>query len=160
MKTVSLQARAFHRNQPSGGRESAPDEIPSRHNRATGLRTVRTVRTLFLSQIAGFIVLASIHFGLLIDGYRRPPAGATELVIVGALLVALVLTWGVPAQGQRVATATQPLATLGILVGLVTMALGIEPGTILEVSLNVVLLLTVPAGLILTRRWRRRGSSG
>ena len=159
MKTVSVQARAFRRNQPSG-RESAPDEIPSRHDRATGLRIVGTVRSLLLSQIAGFIVLASIHFGLLIDGYRRPPAGATELVIVGALLVALVLTWGVPAQGQRVTTATQSLATLGILVGLVTMTLDIEPGTILEVSLNVVLLLTVTAGLILTRRWRRRGLSG
>jgi hypothetical protein len=154
MKPVSRQARVFRRNQPTR-RESAADEIPSADNRAHGLRTVWTVRSLLLFQVAGFIVLASIHFGLLIGGYLRPPAGATELVIVAALLVALVLTWGPRAQGQRVATAAQLFATLGVLLGLITMTLGVEPGTILEVVLNVVLLLTVTAGLILTRTWRR-----
>jgi hypothetical protein len=158
MKTVSRQARVFRRNQPTG-RESAPDDIPSDDNLADRFPTVRTVRGLLLLQVAGFIVLASIHFGLLIGGYRRPPAGATELVIVAALLVALLLTWGQPAQGQRVATAAQLLATLGALVGLFTMTLGVEPGTILEVALNVVLLLTVTAGLILASTWRRERSS-
>ena len=121
--------------------------------------TIWTVRGLLLFQIAGFVVLALIHFELLLGGYRHPPAGATELVIVVSLVVALLLTWGPPALGQRVATAAQLLATLGVLVGLVTMALGVEPGTILEVALNVVLLLTMTAGLVATKTWRPERTS-
>jgi drug/metabolite transporter (DMT)-like permease len=103
--------------------------------------------------------LASIHFGLLIGGYRRPPAGATELVIVAAVVVALAFTWGPPTQGQRAATAAQLFAMLGVVVGLVTVALGVERGTILEVALNVVLLLAVTTGLAVTAAWRRDRTS-
>jgi tryptophan-rich sensory protein len=121
--------------------------------------TVCMVRGVLLLQIAGFVVLASIHFSLLMGGYRHPSAGATELVIVASLVVALLLTWGPPALGQRVATAAQLFATLGVLVGLVTMTLGVERATNLEVALNVVLLLTVTAGLVVTKTWRREGTS-
>jgi hypothetical protein len=54
--------------------------------------------------------------------------------------------------GQRAATVAQSFATLGILVGLFTFALGIGPRTILDLSLNVILLLTLIAGLALTKR--------
>jgi hypothetical protein len=96
----------------------------------------------------------------LIGGYRHPPAGATELAIVAAVVVALLLTWGPPAQGQRATTAAELFTALGVLVGLVTMAVGAECGTILELGLNVVLLLTVSAGLVVTKTWRRKRSSG
>jgi drug/metabolite transporter (DMT)-like permease len=118
-----------------------------------------TVRGLLLSQIAGFVALASIHFGLLMGGYRHPPAGATELVIVASLVGALLLTWGPPVLGQRVATAAQLFASLGALVGLVTMTLGVERATILEVALNLVLLLALTAGLAATRTWQRERTS-
>src|SRR5947209_13359577 len=42
--------------------------------------------------------------------------------------------------------------TLGVLVGLFTFVLGIGPRTILDLSLNVILLLTLIAGLALTKR--------
>jgi hypothetical protein len=154
MKAFARRGRADRRNQPTGPRAPA-DETPSRVSGAQGLRTIWTVRGLLLLQVVGFVVLASIHFGLLTGGYRRPPAGATELVIVAAVVVALALTWGPAAQGQRAATAAQLFAMLGVLVGLVTMTLGVARGTILEVALNVVLLLTVTAGRVVTNAWRR-----
>ena len=159
MKAVFRQARAYRRSQPTGP-SSPADEIPPRDDSAQGLRAIWTLRGLLLLQVAGFLVLASIHFGLLIGGYRHPPAGATELAIVAAVVVALLLTWGPPAQGQRATTAAELFAALGVLVGLVTMAVGVERGTILEVGLNVVLLLTVSAGLVVTKTWRRKRSSG
>src|SRR4051794_32910380 len=115
---------------PADGPEVRPQtcihQKPTVHSDS---KTIRTVRSLLLLQIAGFVALASIHFGLLMDDYRQPPAGATELVIVASLIVALLLTWGPPALGRRVATAAQLFAILGVLVGLVTMTLGVERGT-------------------------------
>ena len=63
-------------------------------------------------QIAMFLVLVTIHFGLLIGGYRHPAAGTTESVIAVILV----------------------------------------SRTILDLSLNVILLLTLIAGLALTKR--------
>ena len=101
-------------------------------------------------QIAMFLVLVTIHFGLLIDGYRHAAAGTTELVITALLVFGLLLTWMLPAWSRRAATAAQSFATLGVLVGLFTFALGIGPRTILDLSLNLILLVTLIAGLALT----------
>jgi hypothetical protein len=111
-----------------------------------------TVRGFLLAQIAILLVLVSIHFGLLMGGYRHQAAGATESVIVAVLVFGLTLTWAPPPWSQRAATAAQSFGTLGVLVGLVTIALGIRPRTILDPSLNVVLLLTLIAGLAVTKR--------
>jgi hypothetical protein len=139
------------RDQPTG-RVSAADEKPS-HDRSTDkLRTVRTVRGFLLVQIAMFLVLVTIHFGLLIGGYRHPAAATTESVIAGVLVLGLLLTRTRPPWSQRAATAAQLFGTLGVLVGLFTIALGIGPRTTLDLCLNVVLLLTLIAGLAITRR--------
>jgi hypothetical protein len=154
MKAFTRKGRADRRNQPTRSGASA-DEIPSADKSVQGLHTIWAVRGLLLVQVIGFVVLAWIHVGLLRAGYRRPPAGATELVIVGVVVVALVLTWGPLAQAQRAVTAAQFFAMLGVLVGLLTVTLGVERGTILEVALNVVLLLAVTSGLVVTAAWRR-----
>jgi hypothetical protein len=111
-----------------------------------------TVRGFLLAQIAILLVLVSIHFGLLMGGYRHQAAGETESVIVAVLVFGLLLTWAPPPWSQRAATAAQSFGTLGVLVGLVTIALGIRPRTILDPSLNVVLLLTLIAGLAVTKK--------
>ena len=105
-----------------------------------------------LVQIAMFLVLVTIHFGLLIGGYGHPAAGTTESVIAVVLLFGLLLTWTPPPWRQRAATAAQSFGALGVLVGLFTFALGIGPRTILDLSLNLILLLTLIAGLVLTKR--------
>jgi hypothetical protein len=158
VKGFSRTERADRRNRPTG--PGAPRHaIPSEDDSVQGLHTIWTVRGLLLVQVAGFVVLASIHFGVLIGGYRHPPPGATELVIVAALVVAFVLTWGPPARGQRAATAAQLFAMLGVVVGLITVTLGVERGSTLEVALNVALLLTVTTGLVVTAAWRRERPS-
>ena len=138
-------------DQPTGG-GSAADQKPSHDGRAKGLANMWMVRTFLLGQIAILLVLASIHFGLLMGGYRHQAAGATESVMMAVLVLGLLLTWTRPPWSQRAVTAAQLFATLGVLVGLVTIALGIRPGTILDSSLNVVLLLTLIAGLVVTKK--------
>jgi hypothetical protein len=139
------------RNQPTG-RLSAADETPSRDRSAEGLRTATTVRGFLLVQIAMFLVLVTIHFGLLVGGYAHPAAATTQLVIEVVLVFGLLLTWTPPPWSQRAATAAQLFGTVGVLVGLFPFALGIGPRTILDLSLNVILLLTLIAGLALTKR--------
>ena len=141
---------AAGRNQPATS-ASAAGEKPSHDRRADGLRTVWTTRGFLLVQIAIFLLLATIHFGLLIDGYHAA-AGTTELVITVLLVFGLLLTWRPLPWSRHAATAAQSFATLGVLVGLFTFALGIGPRTILDLTLNGILLLILIAGLALTKR--------
>jgi hypothetical protein len=157
MKAVStMLARrpktgAARRNQPTA-RASAPDEKPSHDRIAEGLRTVWTVRGFLLVQIGMFLVLVAIHFGLLIDGYDHAAAGTSESVIAVVLIFGLLLTWTALPWSRRAATAAQSFGTLGVVVGLFTFALGIGPRTMVDLSLNLVLLLTLVVGLAVTRR--------
>jgi hypothetical protein len=137
-------------DQPTG-RVSAADEKPSHEGRAEGFGSIWRVRGFLLAQIAIFLVLVAIHFGLLIGGYRHRAAGTTESVIAAVLVCGLLLT-GTPPWSRRAATAAQSFGTLGVLLGLYTIALGIGPRTILDVSLNVVLLLTLIAGIASTKK--------
>jgi hypothetical protein len=140
------------RRSQSTGRVSVTDEKLSHDRSVDGLRTVWTARSFLLVQIAIFLVLVTIHFGLLIDGYRHAAAGTTESVIAVVLVFGLLLTWTPPPWSRRAATAAQSFGTLGVLVGLFTFALGIGPRTLLDLSLNGILLLTLIAGLTLTKR--------
>src|SRR5947209_8078458 len=81
----------LHRGQvlprePAGPRDGVAmvDEKPP-HDRSThAFRGIWTVRGFLLLQIAIFLALVSIHFGLPIGGYRHENAGTTESVIVAA----------------------------------------------------------------------------
>ena len=145
------QAGAGGRNQPTG-RLPAAEKNRSHTRSAEGLRTIWMVRGFLLVQIAMFLALVTIHVGLLVDGYRHPAAGTTEVVIAVVLVFGFLLTWTPPPWSQRAATAAQSFGTLGVLLGLFTITLGIGPRTILDLSLDVVLLLTLTAGLATTKR--------
>jgi|SRR5579864_3889087 len=110
----------------------------NRHTTETrkDFRTVRTARGFLLVQIAMFLVLVTVHFGLLIDGYHHAAAGTTESAIMVVLMFGLLLTWTPPPWSRRTATAAQSFRTVGVLMGLFTLALGIGPRTILDLSLN------------------------
>ena len=120
--------------------------------RGTGFGSIWMVRTLLLVQIAIFLVLMSIHFGALIGGHRHQAAGTTEALISAVLILGLLFTWTFPPWSRRAATAAQCFAALGASVGLIAIALGIGSRTILDLSLNVILLLTLGAGLTITMR--------
>jgi hypothetical protein len=119
-----------------------------------GFGTIWRVRGFLLLQIALFLALVSMHFGLLIGGYRHRNAGTTESVIAAVLVAGLLLTWTPPPWRRRAATAAQSFGILGVLAGLFTIALGIGPRTMLDLALNVGLLLTLVAGLAITLRKR------
>jgi hypothetical protein len=120
-----------------------------------GFGTIWRVRGFLLLQIAIFLALVSIHFGLLIGGYRHRNAGTTESVIAAVLVAGLLLTWTPPPWSRRAATAAQSFGILGVLLGLFTIALGIGPRTTLDLALSAGLLLTLVAGLAITLRKRR-----
>src|SRR6266481_3681624 len=105
------------------------------------------VRGVLLLQIAIFLSMVSIHFGLLIGGYRHRSAGTVELVIAAALVAGLLLTWTPRPWSRRSAIAVQSFGILGVLLGLSTIALGIGPQTTLDLTLNAALLLSLSAGL-------------
>jgi hypothetical protein len=117
-----------------------------------GFGTIWRVRGFLLLQIAIFLALVSIHFGLLIGGYRHRNAGTTESVIAAVLVAGLLLTWTPPPWRRRAASAAQSFGILGVLAGLFTIALGIGPRTTLDLALNGALLLTLIAGLVITLR--------
>ena len=117
-----------------------------------GFGTIWRIRGFLLLQIVIFLALVSIHFGLLIVGYRHRNAGTIESVIAAVLVAGLLLTWTPPPWSRRAATAAQSFGILGVLVGLFTIALGIGPRTTLDLALNAALLLTLIAGLAITLR--------
>src|SRR5947209_4764582 len=117
-----------------------------------GFGTIWTVRSFLLLQIAMLLSMVSIHFGLLIGGYRHRSAGTAELVIAAVLIAAVLLPWMPAPWSRRPATAAQSFGILGVLVGLSTIAIGIGPRTMLDFTLNVALLLTLIVGLAITLR--------
>src|SRR5207253_5792905 len=117
-----------------------------------GFGTIWRVRRFLLLQIAILLSMVSIHFGLLIGGYRHRSAGTAELVIAAVLVAGLLLTWTPRPWSRRPATAVQSFGILGVLVGLSTIAIGIGPRTMLDFTLNVALLLTLIVGLAISLR--------
>jgi hypothetical protein len=99
------------------------------------------VRGFLLLQIVILLSMVSIHFDLLIGGYRHRNAGTAESVISAALVAGLLLTWTPPPWSRRAATAAQSFGILGVLVGLFTIALGIEPRTTLDLALKDVRII-------------------
>ncbi|HYU11482.1 MAG TPA: hypothetical protein VEK82_02825 [Stellaceae bacterium] len=109
-----------------------------------------------LVQLAIFAAAASIHFGLLLHGYGHRAAGTAESVIAAVLLLGLVFTW-LPARLARVlAIGAQSFATVGVLVGLFTIAIGVGPRTALDLSIHGAMLVALIAGLTITLRVRPR----
>jgi len=119
---------------------------------APGFGTIWRVRSFLFLQIAIVLSMVSIHFGLLLGGYRHRSAATAELLIVAVLVAGILLTWTPTPWNRRLASAAQSFGILGVLGGLLTIVLGIGPRTMLDLTLNVALLLTLIAGLAITLR--------
>jgi hypothetical protein len=72
------------------------------------------------------------------------------LLIAAVLVAGLLLTWTPRPWSRRAVTAAQSFGIVGILVGLLTIVVGIGPRTMLDLALNAALLLTLIAGLAIT----------
>src|SRR3989442_6675754 len=115
-----------------------------------GFGTIGRVRSFLFLQIAIVLSMVSIHFGLLIGGYRQRSAGTAELVIAAVLVAGLLLTWTPRPWSRRSAIAVQSFGILGVLLALSTIAIRIRPPTTLHLTLHSALLLSLTAGLAIS----------
>jgi hypothetical protein len=119
-----------------------------------GGRTSRVgvLRLLLLFEASTFVVAAAIHFGALLEGYGHRQAGTAETVTAVVLLAALALTWAPPPWPRRAAVGGQAFATLGVLVGLFTTAVGVGPSTVPDIAYHVGILAVLVVGLAIALR--------
>src|SRR5438105_15124038 len=73
-------------------------------------------------------------------------------VIGAVLLIALALTWALPAWTRRVGIVAQAFALLGTLVGAFTIAIGVGPRTVPDVVYHAAILLALAWGLAVAAR--------
>jgi hypothetical protein len=115
--------------------------------------TNRTARALLLAEATAFGLAASIHFGAFLDGDAHRRAGIAETVISAALLSGAALTLGASRdRTRRVFVGAQTFATLGVCVGLFTIAIGVGPRTAPDVIYHAAIVTTLIAGLAYARR--------
>jgi hypothetical protein len=103
-----------------------------------------------LVQAATFLLAATFHFGVLVQGYADSRAGIAESVIASVLLAGLVATWIRPARIRRIGLAAQGFALAGTLVGLFTIVIGIGPRTVPDLVIHAAMVAELLAGLAVT----------
>jgi EmrB/QacA subfamily drug resistance transporter len=111
-------------------------------------------RCLLGFEAAAFALAATVHFGALVHGYGHTAAGRAESVIALVLLAGLGLSF---TRARILAViGAQVFGTLGVLVGLFTIAIGVGPRTGLDLAYHAVILAVLVAGLVLAvREWQR-----
>jgi hypothetical protein len=111
-----------------------------------------TIRLFLLLEAASFVLAGLVHLGVLARGYEHASAAIAESAIGLVLLVALGLTWGLPAWTRTVGSLAQGLALLGTLVGVFTIAIGVGPRTVPDVVYHAAILLVLAWGLVVAAR--------
>jgi hypothetical protein len=123
------------------------------------LRRVQTVRLFLVVETAAFVTAASVHFGLLFHGHEHLKAGTAESVIGGALLLGLVLAAFRPASTRTVGLAAQGFALFGTLVGISTIAVGVGPRTVADITFHLGIVVVLVFGVIVAVRVKNRASA-
>jgi hypothetical protein len=111
-------------------------------------------RALLLFEAATFVGAAAIHFGAFYEGYGHRKAGIAETVIAVVLLAGLGPTWLAPPWPRRAAIGAQSFAIFGVLVGLLTIAVGVGPRTAPDIAYHLGILAVLVIGLLLMRKER------
>ena len=106
---------------------------------------------------APFIAAALTHFGVIAHGYEHQKAGIAETVIGIVLLIGLVLTCLRPQSTRGIGLAAQGFALLGTLVGLFTIAIGVGPRTVPDLTYHVIIVTVLVTGLVVAMRGRDSG---
>jgi hypothetical protein len=119
----------------------------------------RVVRSFLAVQAAVFAIAALLHAGMLAGGYEHERARTAETVIAAVLLAGLVATFVAPAVARRAALAAQGFALFGTAVGLVTIAIGIGPRTMVDFALHATMIALLATGLVVTARVTGRSRS-
>jgi hypothetical protein len=117
---------------------------------------MRMIRGFVLFECAAFTTAALTHCGVLVRGYEHLKAGTAESVIALVLLIGLILSLIRPQSTRAIGMAVQGFALLGTLVGIFTIAVGIGPRTIPDITYHIVIVAVLIWGLVKT--WRARQS--
>jgi hypothetical protein len=114
--------------------------------------TMPAIRRFLLFEAATFVVAASVHFGVLIEGYEHQKAAVAESVIAVVLLIGLTLTWVRRGWTQRIGLAAQAFALLGTLVGVFTIVVGVGPRTVPDIAYHMAIVAVLVWGLRVAER--------
>ena len=114
----------------------------------------KAIRIFVVFEGITFAAAALTHFGVLMNGYEHRQAGIAESVIATVLFVGLILTLILHGATRGIALAVQGFALLGTLVGIVTIAIGIGPRTIPDITYHIAIVIVLVWGLVTT--WRAR----
>ena len=116
----------------------------------------KPIRLFVFFEGLAFIIASLIHFGVLIHGYEHLWAGRAEGVIGAALLIAYVLTWILPRWTRGIGVAVQAFALLGTSVGIYTIAIGIGPRTIPDITFHIAIAIALISGVIVTAQAQKQ----
>ncbi len=115
----------------------------------------KTIRLFLLFEGIAFILASLTHFGVLMHGYEHRAAGTAESVIGIVLLIGFLLTWILLGWIRGIGIAVQIFALLGTGVGLYTIAIGIGPRTVPDLTFHAAIVIALIAGLVVTFRARK-----
>jgi hypothetical protein len=111
-----------------------------------------------LVEMITFIIAALVHFGILPAGYDHRNAGIAETVLAVVLATGLAFSLGRPRSAVAAGLWAQGIALVGTIVGIITIAIGVGPGTIPDVAYHVTIVVVLAAGLVIASRARAAGA--
>ena len=103
-----------------------------------------------------FATAALVHAGALMSGLEHANARIAESVIAAVLFAGLAGTFAAPASSRAIGLWAQGFALLGTFVGLFTIAIGVGPRTVFDVTLHAGMVTLLVAGLVVTAAARVR----
>ncbi len=109
------------------------------------------IRLFLLLEGAVFASAALVHFGVLLEGYEHRKAGVAEAVMAAVLLTGLALTRVSPSRTRSVGCAVQASVLMGTLVGALTIAGAVGPGTA-DLVYHVAVVALLLWGLVVAAR--------
>lgn len=119
----------------------------------------KTIRLFILFEGIAFIIASLVHFGVLMRGHEHLWAGRAEGVIGVVLLIGYVLTSISPAWTRSIGIAVQAFALFGTCVGIYTIAIGVGPRTIPDITFHIAIVIALISGLIVTARAQKQVES-
>lgn len=109
--------------------------------------TAPAIRNFVLAEGLTFMAAALVHFGVLVHGYEHRAAGTAETVIGTVLLIGFASAWIFPNATRGIALAVQSFALFGTIVGITTIAIGIGPRTVPDVTYHIVISIALICGI-------------
>ena len=110
------------------------------------------MRGFLAGETALFGTAALIHAGVLLHGHEHASARTAETVIALVLLAGLVWSVIAPAAIRAIGLGAQGFALVGTLVGIVTIAIGVGPRSVLDLTLHATMVTLLVTGLAIARK--------